>query len=401
MLNRKEHFRIGKKESSMTSIYLDYAATTPMDPRVREAMAPYWETVFGNPMSLHSHGQKALEGVEAARDSVARLIGADSPEIVFTGCGTESDNAAIKGVAFARGQGGHIITTAVEHHAVLHACRFLEKQGFDLSVVSADRFGRVNPDDIKDAITSKTILISVMHANNEVGTIEPIEAIGALARDRGISFHTDAVQTAGHLPIHVDTMNIDLLALSAHKFCGPKGVGALYIRKGTPFEPLLHGGAQEGGRRSATHNVPGIVGLGKAAEIAMKEMEDENRRIDELRRRLLNRLMRDIPDTCLNGHPEERLPNNINLSFAQVEGEALLMHLDHAGISASSGSACSSGSEDPSHVLLAMGLSPEKARGSLRLSLGRFTTREEIDRAAEAVIEAVGRLRELSPAGKS
>ena len=380
---------------------MDYAATTPVDPRVREAMEPYWSVKFGNPSSIHSFGQEASEAVEEARKSVSTLIGADPSEIVFTGGGTESDNTAIKGVCHAlREKGNHIITTAIEHHAVLYTCEFMASQGFEVTFLPVDKDGIVDPSHIKKAITKKTILISVMHANNEVGTVQPISEMGSIAKERSVLFHTDAVQTFGHLKIDVEKMGIDLLSLSAHKLYGPKGTGALYIRKGTPIVPYMHGGAQERGMRASTHNVAGIVGLGKAAEIADEEMEAEQERIQNLRNRLLDNIHQKIEGIHLNGHRHKRLPNNLNISFENVEGEAILMNLDLEGIAASSGSACSSGSTEPSHVLLALGLSPELARGSLRLTLGKFTTEEEIDRVADVLARTLNHLRSLSPFGK-
>ena len=385
----------------MKRIYMDYAATTPVDPRVRKAMDPYWSDKFGNPSSIHSFGQETLEAIETARREVASLINANASEIVFTSGGTEANNTAIKGVSYAlREKGNHIITTTFEHHAVLHPCEFMKSQGFDVTFIPVGKDGIVDPADIEKAITKKTILISVMHANNEVGTIQPIAEIGAIARTKSIIFHTDAVQTCGHIKINPEGMGIDLLSLSAHKFYGPKGVGALYIRKGTPLLPFMHGGGQEGGRRSSTHNVPGIVGLGKAAEIAKQEMETEYKRIAHLRDKLLDQIFQQIEDVHLNGDREKRLPNNINISVEHVEGEALLMNLDLEGIAASTGSACSAGSQEPSHVLTALGLSRDLARGSLRLTLGRFTTEEEVDRVSDAFVKAVKHLRSLSSFAK-
>ncbi len=382
-------------------IYLDYAATTPVDPRVRDAMIPAFDSLFGNPSSIHRFGQEASEAVELARQNVASLLGSDSQNIIFTSGGSEADNAAIKGVGFAmRGRKNHIITSQIEHHAVLHTCRFMESLGFSVTYLPVDSNGLVDPSAVQSAITDKTCLITVMHANNELGTIQPIEEIGQIAHQRGVLFHTDAVQTCGHLPIDVDRMHIDLLSLSAHKFNGPKGVGALYLRHGTPFESFMHGGAQESGRRSSTHNVPGIIGLGRAAEIAAQEMKDENQAIGRLRDRLWEGVRRNTEGIHLNGHPSQRLANNLNFSVENVEGEALLMHLDMEGIAASTGSACSSGSTDPSHVLLALNLPRDLARGSLRLTLGRFTTEEDIDRTIETVRQAIAHLRSLAPARK-
>jgi cysteine desulfurase len=385
----------------MNRIYMDYAATTPTDPRVHQAMEPFWSDKFGNPSSIHSFGQEALEAVETARNNVAHLLKANPSEIVFTGGGTESDNAAIKGTAYAlREKGNHIITDAVEHHAVLHACEFMASQGFEVTILPVDKNGIVDPSDVEKAITKNTILLSVMHANNEVGSLQPVSEIGAIAKKHAVLFHTDAVQTFGHQTIDVERMGIDLLSMSWHKCCGPKGVGALYIRKGTPFIPLIHGGGQERGRRSSTHNVTGIVGLGKATEIAGQEMDDEDQRIRNLRDRLRQRILGRIDGVHMNGHPEKRLANNLNISVESVEGEALLMNLDLEGIAASSGSACSSGSGEPSHVLKAIGLPPEWARGSLRLSLGRFSTQEEVDRTSEVLAQVVAHLRSLSSFGR-
>jgi cysteine desulfurase len=365
-------------------------------------MKPYWCERYGNPSSIHGYGQEAKEAIENARRIVSDLIGANSSEIVFTSGGTEADNTAIKSVGFAlRDKGSHIITTAIEHHAVLHACQFMESQGFEVTYLPVDTTGIIDLSAIPKAVKKNTILISVMHANNEIGTVQPIAEIGALARDRSILFHTDTVQTYGHLNINVDEMGIDLLSLSAHKFYGPKGVGALYIREGTPFVPFMDGGSQEQGRRSSTQNVPGIVGLGKAAEIARAEMQKEHDDVLSLRNRLLENITKRIENVHLNGHRERRLPNNINISIEHVEGEALLMNLDLEGIAASSGSACSSGSTEASHVLNALGLSAELARGSLRLSLGKYNTAEEVDRVAEVLERVVKHLRSLSPFGET
>ena len=381
----------------MNRIYMDNAATTPVDPRVREAMEPHWWEKFGNPSSIHSFGQEASEAVEEARNSVSVLLGAHPSEIIFTSGGSEADNTAIKSICHAlQEKGNHIITTVIEHHAVLHTCEFMASQGFEVTFLPVGKDGIVDPSDVSKAITSKTILISIMHANNEIGSLQPITEIGSIAKEKSILFHTDGVQTFGHLRIDVEKMGIDLLSLSAHKLCGPKGVGALYIRKETPFVSFMHGGGQENGRRSSTHNVPGIVGLGKAAEIARVLMKTEHKKIENLRNRLLENILNRIEGVHLNGHPEKRLPNNINLSIEHVEGEALLMNLDLEGIAASSGSACSSGSTDTSHVLTAIGLSPDLAKGSLRLTLGRFTTEEEVEYTSEALVRVVNHLRSLS-----
>lgn len=383
-------------------IYLDHAATTPTDPEVVEAMLPYLSEVFGNPSSIHSFGQEAKAAVEEARDKIAALIGARGEEIVFTGSGTEADNFALQGTAYAsEGKGNHIITTPIEHHAVMETCKFLQGRGFEVTYLPVDSYGLVDPQDVKKAITDKTILISVMHANNEVGTIEPIAEIGEIAREAGVYFHTDAVQAVGHIPVKVDELGVDMLAMSAHKFYGPKGVGALYIRKGTKLIPLMHGGEHERRRRAGTENVPAIVGLGKAAEIAQREMDVEAKWLIHLRDKLIKGLMGRSEHIRLNGHPARRLPNNVNVSIEFVEGESMLLNLDLEGIAASTGSACSSGSLEPSYVLLAMGLSHELAHGSLRFSLGRETTEEDIERVLEVSPRIIAKLRAMSPMLKS
>jgi cysteine desulfurase len=382
----------------MKRIYLDYAATTPTHPEVVEAMLPYFSDAFGNPSSIHSFGQEAKAAIEEARDQVAALIGARREEIVFTGGGTEADNFALKGVASANEKrGNHIITTSIEHHAVMETCKFLERRGFEVTYLPVDNYGVVAPEDVNKAITDKTILISVMHANNEVGTVEPIAEIGRIARERGVYFHTDAVQTVGRIPVDVNELGVDLLAMSAHKLYGPKGVGALYIRKGTRIIPFMHGGEQERRRRASTENVAGIVGFGKAVEIAQEEMGEEVKRVIPLRDKLITGLCQQIDHTRLNGHPSQRLPNHVNVSIEFVEGESMLLNLDLEGIAAATGSACSSSSLEPSHVLLAMGLSHELAHGSLRFTLGRETTEEEIDRVLVVVPKIVATLRAMSP----
>ncbi|HID12042.1 MAG TPA: cysteine desulfurase NifS [Candidatus Latescibacteria bacterium] len=382
----------------MRRIYLDYAATTPVHPEVVRTMLPYLTERYGNPSSIHAFGQEAKTAVEEARGQVADLIGAKPEEIVFTSGGTEADNFALKGVAYAlRKRGDHIITSSVEHHAVFEACKFLEKEGFKVTYLPVDRYGMVDPEDVHRVITDKTILVSVMHANNEVGTIQPIAEISKIAHERGAYFHTDAVQTAGHIPVDVEELGADLLSMSAHKLYGPKGVGALYIRKGTRIASFVHGGEQERGRRAGTENVSGIVGFGKAAEIAKRECETETRRLSELRDRLIEGLLERIDHINLNGHPTSRLPNNVHVSIEFVEGESMLLNLDLEGIAASTGSACSSGSLEPSHVLLAMGLSHELAHGSLRFTMGRWTTEEDIDRVLEVLPEVVAKLRAMSP----
>jgi len=382
----------------MRRIYLDYAATTPVHPDVVQAMLPYFSQYFGNPSSIHSLGQDAKEAVEQARQQLAHLIGAKSEEIVFTSGGTEADNLAIKGIALAnRDRGNHIVTSRIEHHAVLEPCHWLEKQGFSVTRLPVDGYGMVSPDDVKKALTDKTILVSIMHANNEIGTIEPLAEIAKVTREAGVYLHTDAVQTIGHIPVNVDQMGIDLLSLSAHKFYGPKGIGALYVRKGTKIAPLIHGGGQEKNRRSGTENVPGIVGLGKAAEIAERELPDEAPRLTALRDELIQGILGQISDVRLNGHPTIRLPNNVNISVAYIEGEAMLLNLDLAGICASTGSACSSASLQPSHVLTALGLTHTQAHGSLRFTLGKWTTKEDLDTVLKVFPTIVAKLRAVSP----
>jgi cysteine desulfurase len=382
----------------MKRIYMDYAATTPMLPEVAEAMQPYYSHRFGNPSSVHSMGQEARDAVEQARSQVAALIACRPEDVVFTGGGTEADNQAIKGVCLAgRGKGRHIITTAIEHHAVLNTCNFMKELGFDVTVVPVDKYGIVDPDDIRKSITAKTLLVSVMHANNEVGAIQPIEEIGGITRGTGVYFHVDAVQTAGHLPIDVDRMGIDLLSASAHKLYGPKGVGMLFVREGTGIVPLLHGGEQENERRAGTENVAGIVGFGRAAEIARAEMGKEAGRLSMLRDRLIDKVLERVADAYLNGHRTSRLPNNTNFSYDFIEGESILMYLDAEGIFASTGSACSSASSEPSHVLMALGMPVERARGSVRFTLGRWTSEDDIDRVVEALPRIVEKLRAMSP----
>ncbi len=382
----------------MKKIYLDNAATTPTDPRVVQAMLPYFTEVYGNPSSLHAFGQGAKHAIEDARHTVAAFIGAKPEEIVFTSGGTESNNFTIKGVASARRENGnHIITSKIEHHAVLEPCHFLEKQGFKVTLIPVDKYGLVDPADVNKAITDNTILISIMHANNEIGSIEPIAEIGKLARSKGVYFHTDAVQTLGHFPIDVDEMNVDVLSASGHKLYGPKGIGILYIRKGVRMLPIMHGGDHEQGRRASTHNVPGIVGFGKAVELAKEEMGKEIEKLTFLRDKLIKGILGAIEFTRLNGHPTQRLPNNVNVSISYVEGESMLLNLDMEGIACSTGSACTSSSLEPSHVLAAIGLSHEHAHGSLRFSLGRQTLEDDIDYVLEILPGIVSKLRSMSP----
>lgn len=388
----------GEKSIVMPNIiYADNSATTPMAPQVLEQMLPYYTEHFGNPSSIYSIGREAKEAIEKARLQVAEALGAKADEIFFTSSGTEADNWALKGVAFANEKKGkHIITSAIEHHAILHTMDYLKKFGFEITYLPVDEFGSIQMEDLTAAIRPDTILISVMFANNEIGTIQPIEEIGKLARENKILFHTDAVQAVGHLPIDVEKMNIDLLSLSAHKFNGPKGCGALYIRKGVKIDTFIHGGAQERGHRASTENVAGVVGLGYAIELAVSHMEENAKKAKELRDMLIENLLK-IPYTRLNGHPTCRLDNNVNISFRYVEGESILLLLDMNGICASSGSACTSGSLDPSHVLLAIGLPHEIAHGSLRLSLAATNTKEEAQTIIDTVASIIGRLREMSP----
>lgn len=381
----------------MNRIYLDNAATTAVAPEVLEAMLPYFTEVYGNPSSIHATGRTAHKAVDQARRQVAAAIGAQPQEIYFTAGGSESDNWAIKGTALAQQRkGNHIITSAIEHHAVLHTCAWLEKHGFEVTYLPVDEFGRVNPEDVEKAITDKTILISIMTANNEIGTIQPIREIGAIARAHKILFHTDAVQAVGAIPVNVDEMNVDMLSMSGHKFHGPKGIGALYIRRGVRIDTLIHGGAQERGLRAGTENLPGIVGIGRAIELATANLDENARRITTLRDKLMDGILERIPDARVNGHRTQRLPNNCNVSIRYIEGEAMLLRLDLAGIAASSGSACTSGSLDPSHVLLAIGLPHEIAHGSLRLTLGADTTEKDIDAVLDTLPGIVSDLRAMS-----
>lgn len=379
-------------------IYMDNAATTAVSQEALETMLPFFRENFGNPSTIYSVGRNAKKELEIARERVAKALGASSKEIFFTSCGTESDNWAIKGAAFQGLKKGknHIITSKIEHHAVLHTAQYLEKKGFDVTYLDVDSKGLVNPKDIENAITERTALVTIMYANNEIGTIEPIEEIGKICKDKGVLFHTDAVQAVGHVPIDVQKQNIDMLSLSAHKFHGPKGIGALYIRKGVHIETFMEGGAQERGKRAGTENTAEIAALGKAIETACNEIKEKNSKLIKKRDKLITELLK-IERSRLNGHREKRLPGNVNISFEGIEGESLLLLLDMAGICASSGSACTSGSLDPSHVLLAIGLPHEIAHGSLRLSLDESNTDEEIDFVIKKVSEAVKRLRDMSP----
>lgn len=377
-------------------VYMDHSSTTPMDPAVAEAMHPFFSEKFGNPSSLYTIGREAKRAIEDSRQKVADLIGAKKEEIIFTGSGTESDNLAIKGTAYnLRKKGNHIITSSIEHHAVYNTCKYLESQGFKVTYLPVNNEGLVDPGDVDRAINSETILISIMHANNEIGTIQPIEEIGKIAEEKDIIFHTDAVQTAGKIPVNVDALGVDLLSLSAHKIYGPKGVGALFAKKGTRLVPQLHGGGHERNIRSSTENVPGIVGFGKAAELG-KERLPEERKLAALRDSLIRGVL-EIKDSYLNGHPTKRLPNNANFRFSYIEGESMVLNLDMKGVAASTGSACSSTSLEPSHVLMAIGLKPEEAHGSLRLTLGLGNTQEDVDYMVSLLPGIVEKLRMISP----
>lgn len=379
-------------------IYFDNAATTKVYPEVFEAMKPYFTEYYGNPSAVYTFANETKRAVEESRSAIATLINAKPEEIYFTGGGSESDNWALKTVAEAyKGKGKHIITSKIEHHAILHTCEYLEREGYEVTYLDVDKDGMIDLKELEKAIREDTILISIMTANNEIGTIEPVAKIGELARKHKVLFHTDAVQAFGHIPLDVEKMNVDLLSASGHKINGPKGIGALYIRKGVKIGSFIHGGAQERHRRAGTHNVPGIVGMGKAAQIAAENMERRIRKETELREYLIERVLKEIPYTILNGHRENRLPNNANFCFRFIEGESMLILLDGNGICASSGSACTSGSLDPSHVLLAIGLPHEIAHGSLRITLSEENTREEIDFTVDKLKGIIARLREMSP----
>src|SRR3989339_1043170 len=380
-------------------IYIDHNATTPVHPEVLSSMLPYFKEFYGNPSSIHSFGQETRKAIEDSREKVAKLLGAESSEIIFTSCGTESNNHAIKGTAFSlQNKGKHIITSKIEHHAVIEVCEYLSKKfGFEITYIPVDKYGIVNPEDVKKAITDKTILISIMHINNETGTIQPIEEIGKIAQERQIVFHTDAVQSVGKIQIDVKKLGVSLLSLSGHKFYAPKGVGILYVRKGLKIHSLFHGGSHEKNRRAGTENVPYIVGIAKALDISHKDMAEESKRILYLREKLEKGILDKIEYSQINGHPENRIYNTSNISFDFIEGEGLLLSLDMEGIAASTGSACTSGTLEPSHVLAAMGVSPTKSQGSIRFSLGRQNTEAEIDKLLEVLPNIVSRLRMMSP----
>ncbi|NLN47957.1 MAG: cysteine desulfurase NifS [Clostridiales bacterium] len=379
-------------------VYLDHAATTYTNEEVLKEMLPYFSKIYGNPSSIHSFGREVKKQIDIARNRVAKAIGALPEEIFFTAGGSEADNWAIRGIAYAnKNKGNHIITTKIEHHASLYTCESLEKEGYRVTYLSVDKYGMIDIEELKKAIGDDTILISIMYANNEIGTIQPIEEIGKLAKANKIYFHTDAVQAIGNIRINVKEQNIDSLSLSAHKFYGPKGVGVLYIRKGVKVNNLIYGGAQEKGKRAGTENVPGIIGLGKAIEMASENIDEYNKTMTQLRDRLIKGIMNNIPYTILTGHPKMRLPGNASFCFKFIEGEALLLNLDLKGIAGSSGSACTSGSLDPSHVLLAIGLPHEIAHGSLRLTLGDINTEEDVDYVVRTLPEIVQKLREMSP----
>lgn len=379
-------------------IYVDNAATTKVAPEVVEAMLPYFTENFGNPSSIYAEGREAKKAIERAREQVAKAIGADPKEIYFTGSGSEADNWALRSTAKAlKSKGNHIITSSVEHHAVLHTCQDLEKQGYEVTYLPVDKYGMVSPEDVKAAIKDTTIMISIMTANNEIGTIMPIAEIGEIAKSAGVVFHTDAVQAVGNVHIDVNEMNIDMLSLTGHKFHGPKGSGALFVRNGVRLISFITGGAQERMRRAGTENVPGIVGLGKAIEMATANINQKQKKLTALRDAYIKKVLETIPYSHLNGHPAKRLPGNANISFEFIEGEGMLLSLDMKGISASSGSACTSGSLDPSHVLLAIGLKHEEAHGSLRVSFGEDNTMEDVNYIADSLKEIVERLRMMSP----
>ncbi len=379
-------------------IYMDHSATSPVDIEVFNAMKPYFVESYGNASTLYSLGREARRAMESSREKVASIIGANTDEIIFTSGGTESDNIAIKGTAYRfKRRGNHIITSNIEHPAVDETCKYLEKNGFEVTYLPVEKDGIVNSSDLEDAITDKTILITVMHANNEIGTIQPISEIGEIARENKIYFHADAVQSVGKIPVNVEELNVDMLSLSAHKLYGPKGVGALYIKKGVRVEPIIHGGGHEKGIRPGTENVAGIVGLGKACEISENNLEEEAQYLTSMRDELIKRVLSEIDESYLNGHPTKRLPNNINFRFTGIEGESLVLHLDSKNIASSTGSACSSKKLEASHVLMALGLKEVQAHGSLRLTLGKENKVEDIDYVIESIKNAVDTLRKMSP----
>lgn len=382
-------------------IYMDHAATTRVDPTVVDAMLPYFTQHFGNASSLHAFGREAYNAMETARSKVAKLIGAEKDEVIFTAGGTESDNMAVKGIAFRnRSKGKHIITTKIEHPAIMETCSYIETVGFRVTYLPVDSSGLTDLSELEKAVTKDTILITIQHANNEIGTIQNIEAIGKIAEEKNVRFHTDAVQSVGKIPVDVKKARVDLLSMASHKFHGPKGVGALYIRKGVVLDPLVHGGGQEKGLRSSTENIPGIVGMGKAAEIAGNQLVPDGQRVSAMRDKIICKVLEEIPLSYLNGHPTQRLPNNASFRFDSVEGESLVLSLDNKGIAASTGSACSSKKLKPSHVLLAIGLNEVQAHGSLRLTLGRENTDEEVGYVIEVLPEVVSKMRAISPLWK-
>jgi cysteine desulfurase len=382
----------------MRRIYMDHAATTPAHPQVVQAMLPYFTEYFGNPSSIYEDGIEVRQAIEEARESLARSLGAKPQEIVFTSGGTEADNHALKGVLYRSGEKkNHVITTAIEHHAVLESCHYLEKQGCEVTILPVDGQGLVDPDAVRKAITPRTAIVSVMHANNEIGTIEPIREISLITREAGVYLHTDAVQTAGALEINVDDLGVDLLSASAHKLYGPKGIGCLYVRKGTKLHSFIHGGAQESKRRAGTENIPGIIGFGKAMELAVEEREERTAHLLPLRDRLIREISERIPDACLNGHPTLRLPNNVHFRFKYIEGESICLNLDFLGVDTSTGSACSSEALEPSHVLIALGLPHEEAHGSMRFTLGRGNTEEDVDYLVKELPPIIEKLRAMSP----
>lgn len=382
----------------MRRVYLDHNATTPVHPEVLEAMLPYYKDKFGNASSIHCFGREAKVTLEETREKVAESINTDPSEICFTGGGTESDNLAVKGTAFAnRQKGKHIITSKIEHHAILESCKFLEKEGFEVTYLPVDKYGFVDPDDLKKVLRKDTILVSIMYANNEVGTIQPIEELAKVTKDNGTYFHTDAVQSVGKTPVDVQKLNVDMLSISAHKIYGPKGVGAIYIRKGTRMTSWSHGGSHERSRRAGTENIPGIVGLAKAVEIARRDMEKQSKHLRNLSEAFYQKLTQTIPDVFLNGHWEKRIPNTLNLSFKAVEGESIILSLDLKGVAVASGSACTSGTLEPSHVLSAMGIAPEIAQAAIRFSFGRENTMEDVEYVVGILPEIISRLRAMSP----